>query len=147
MEIPLLYLAVVGLTIGILSHVGYFMRGEHHRLAYQFFLAAVTFPVLSVASLVFLQTPILQSVKLTATFYYSYMTGLYGSIFVYRGFLHRLHSFPGPFWAKIWRLWFVSQVAARLDNFKVLDRLHQEYGTYVRVGKNQTSFYLEFQTY
>lgn len=63
------------------------------------------------------------------------LASLATNILVYRAFFHRLRHFPGPFGAKLskfWALWQVIESKARY--YQVTQRLHEEYGDYVRTG-------------
>lgn len=63
------------------------------------------------------------------------MISLAVNIFVYRAFFHRLRHFPGPFGArlsKFWAVWHTVKSKARW--YQVTQRLHEEYGDYVRTG-------------
>src|ERR1700759_4536365 len=109
-------IALGGIALGVLSHWAYFIRGEHHLQALRYFIAALTFPTLAVVSLVSLSVPLLVAVKQTTVLYTTFFTGLYSSVFVYRVFFHPLRSFPGPFGAKVSKLWHAAQVFHRVDN-------------------------------
>lgn len=128
-------IAVAGAFSGVLSHLLYFNRGEHHRQAFQYFLALLSLPVVATASQYALGVHLLRAVLQTGCFYTAFLTGLYSSLFVYRAFFHRLNSFPGPFPAKLSSLWHVSQVFRTIDNYKHLGRMHEKYGPIVRVGE------------
>lgn len=62
-----------------------------------------------------------------------YLVGLFTSMAIYRVLVHALRRFPGPRMASISKLWHVYQ---NLDstNYKLLDRMYQEYGEVVRIG-------------
>ncbi|KAH9908408.1 cytochrome P450 [Xylariomycetidae sp. FL2044] len=62
-------------------------------------------------------------------------TGLAGSILVYRAFFHRLRRFPGPFLAELSRFCAMSTAAKNLQANVEAQRLHAEYGDFVRVGR------------
>ena len=121
-------------VLGVFSHLCYFIHGEHHQQAFEYFVALVTFPFLAIALQIGLNVDWIQGLRQTAVLYSSFLTGLYFSLFIYRAFFHRLHSFPGPFGAKISKLWHVWKVAPTIDNYKHLSRLHAEYGSFVRTG-------------
>lgn len=65
----------------------------------------------------------------------SFVVGMFGSILLYRAFFHRLHRFPGPFAAKLSRLYAMGNAMRNLQAFKDTDELHKKYGDFVRVGK------------
>lgn len=62
-----------------------------------------------------------------------YLT-LLSSIFIYRiSPLHPLYKFPGPFFAKVTKLWNV-RIMASGKNHIYYKNLHEKYGPYVRIG-------------
>ncbi|KAF5021007.1 hypothetical protein F66182_6938 [Fusarium sp. NRRL 66182] len=65
--------------------------------------------------------------------------GLASSILVYRAFLHRLHRFPGPFAAKLSRFYAMKNAAKNLKANEDVQRLHETYGDFVRVGPREIS--------
>ena len=71
--------------------------------------------------------------KTVATFVGIYIASLTTSIVVYRKVFHRLRGFPGPWMAGVSKIWHVLHV---LDshNHIFLDKLHDEYGNFVRTG-------------
>lgn len=135
MGIFLPQLVLFGTLLGIASHLTFFIHGEHHLRAFDYFVGALAFPFLASLSLVYFHTPVVEALTVTSVFSCSFLCGLFGSIFVYRVFFHQLRSFPGPFPAKITKIWHVSKVILTLDNYKKLDKIHQEYGDYVRIGR------------
>lgn len=60
--------------------------------------------------------------------------GLTSSILVYRAFFHRLKRFPGPFAARLSKLYAVSLSTGLRYNIE-LQKLHQKYGDVVRTGR------------
>jgi tryprostatin B 6-hydroxylase len=131
---PLL-LAVLSVGLGVVSHLTYFIHGEHHNSAPTLAVLCGIVPVLLYIGQVFyMDTQISQAARNTATIYISYFAGLWTSIIIYRVFFHRLNGFPGPFMAKVSKLWHVYQVIPKSDNRLVIDRLHKTYGPFVRTG-------------
>jgi hypothetical protein len=65
----------------------------------------------------------------------SFNVGLAVSILLYRGYFHRLHRFPGPFLAKLSRFYAMRKAAKNLQGNIDVQRLHERYGDFVRVGK------------
>ena len=57
---------------------------------------------------------------------------------MYRVFFHRLRNFPGPVLASVSKFWHVAHC---LDskNHILLERLHEEYGDFVRIGVAEAS--------
>lgn len=72
---------------------------------------------------------------------------LFGSITIYRLYFHRLNRFPGPRLAAVTKLWHVWQCRDS-RNHQVLEKLHQEYGSFVRTGMEVPNIGKEWsQTY
>ena len=63
-----------------------------------------------------------------------HILGIYISILLYRGFLHRLSNFPGPFFAKFLSFYVTSLSARKFQLYREVEKLHEEYGDYVRIG-------------
>ena len=124
---------------GILSHIGVFIRGEHHLQAPFLFRLYL---LLAIALLLSQSAALSYNMKeaaYTSTYLISsYAAALFSSMTVYRVFFHRLRDFPGPPLAKVSKLWHMSKV---LDakQYLFLDGLRMKYGDYVRTG---TSPYL-----
>ncbi|OKL55488.1 hypothetical protein UA08_09188 [Talaromyces atroroseus] len=65
----------------------------------------------------------------------STLASLATNILVYRAFFHRLRNFPGPFGARLSKFWAVWQtIKSKARYYQVTQRLHQEYGDYVRTA-------------
>ncbi|KAI0911326.1 putative benzoate 4-monooxygenase cytochrome P450 [Ustulina deusta] len=70
-----------------------------------------------------------------------HLIGLFGSMFLYRVWFHPLKRFPGPFLAKVSKLWHVWKVRDS-QNYLFLESLRQQYGDFVRTGPNEiTTFH------
>ena len=132
-HLPLI-LHVIAALCGVLSHLTYFIRGEHHKQAILFFKLAVLLPATFCVLLVhFTSWTLRQGVWLTGSITLTYFGALWSSMIVYRSFFHRLHHFPGPRLAKVSKLFqFFSNL--RLDSYRRLERWHQRYGNIVRIG-------------
>jgi hypothetical protein len=64
-----------------------------------------------------------------------FLLSLWTSVLLYRTFFHPLNNFPGPFPAKLSKVWALTQVAKTgLKWYQVDATLHQKYGDYVRTG-------------
>jgi cytochrome P450 len=61
------------------------------------------------------------------------------SMTIYRAFFHRLRSFPGPFLARISKFYGVSLASKKFQYYWEAQRLHEEYGDYVRTGPRELS--------
>jgi len=128
---------VIAFAIGILTHLGVFIRGEWHLQAPQLVvihLALVILPWL--ARILIIPTQAYAIPWDILACFSSYLIGLFGSISIYRLFFHRLRSFPGPRLAAWTKLWHAYQCRDS-RNYLVLDSLHRQYGPFVRTGKYQ----------
>ncbi|KAF6241864.1 hypothetical protein HO173_000576 [Letharia columbiana] len=59
---------------------------------------------------------------------------------LYRTMLHRLNGFPGPFLAKVTKLWHAAHLFDS-KNHLLLGRLHQQYGNFVRTGPSEVTVF------
>lgn len=127
--------AAIAAGAGIISHLGYFMHGEHHRsgifLIY-FYLSLL--PLTAVCVSHYLHLAVLAAVVRTAMLATCYAAGLYGSMAVYRGIFHPLRKFDGPFLARFSNLYHSWQLIERSDNYRLMTNLHKQYGDVVRTG-------------
>ncbi|CAI6065999.1 unnamed protein product [Clonostachys chloroleuca] len=69
----------------------------------------------------------------------SYNVTLLISILVYRAFFHRLRGFPGPFNARLSRFYAFSKVAKTVRGCEDVQKLHAQYGDFVRIGPREVS--------
>ncbi|KXJ87901.1 cytochrome P450 [Microdochium bolleyi] len=139
-DAPLGEIAIPGLILGFLSHWLVFIRGEHLKPAPGYFLATLTTPSVIALTLVrYLHFTRARALAATAVGWLSYFVALYSSMLVYRVWFHPLRHFPGPRLARLSQFWGVLKTAPKTDNFRHLDRLHEQYGEYVRVGPNLLS--------
>ena len=137
MELNYGLLALGSFVLGIVSHLTWFIHGSHLILAPKYVVIATTAPLLITATLVYHNNfSILRAVLAEVTCYISFLGGLFASILIYRRFFHPLRAFPGPPEARWSQFWYVSKVIKNVDNFKHLDRLHAQYGDFVRIGPN-----------
>ena len=70
----------------------------------------------------------------------TYLGTLFFSTSVYRLLFHRLRHFPGPFLAKLTKLYHASQIR-NSDQYLFMERLHRKYGDFVRTGKISPSVF------
>lgn len=133
---------LVGWLLGVLAHIGIFIRGEWHVQAPKLVVGCACFFVSMILYwLVFrstIRTEIEHLGDSIACMCLGLLPGLFSSIILYRtSSLHRLTAadFPGPFAARISKLWHVWQCRSS-RNHVVLDRLYHEYGDFVRTGKS-----------
>ncbi|KAL4925251.1 cytochrome P450 [Aspergillus undulatus] len=69
----------------------------------------------------------------------SFNFGLATSIILYRSCFHRLRCFPGPWMAKVTRLFTVMQATERKQYHLELEKMHRKYGDFVRTGPRELS--------
>ena len=135
-DIHLLSSAAVAGILGVASHVFYFIRGEHHLQAYRLLVLSVTAPAVLFAFLILrFNVSIVSAATIVMTTWWAYMASLWSSMVVYRLYFHRLKDFDGPTMWKISKVFGHVMSVSKLDNFRVLDELHRQYGDYVRTGK------------
>lgn len=120
---------------GLTAHLGIFKRGEWHLQA-PVILSVHLLLALSAVGIVYVCTDATQNglrFRLTSEIFFSYLSALFGSIVCCRRFLHPLQHFQGPHLASATKLWHVWHI---LDskNFQYLDKLHHQYGRFVRTG-------------
>ncbi|KAL3485692.1 cytochrome P450 [Aspergillus germanicus] len=123
---------------GVFSHVAYFNKGEHHLYAPLYVKLFFTTLVGATAALSYIHEVAWTTALSTASkLIGSYLSGVYGSLLVYRLFLHPLNEFPGSFNARISYLWLALQIRNNL-HVKLVE-LHQKYGSFVRIGSSDLS--------
>lgn len=64
----------------------------------------------------------------------SYLGALFTSIIVYRVFFHRLRHFPGPFWARVSKVYGIY-LARNWKMHEEHDKILKKYGDLVRIGE------------
>jgi tryprostatin B 6-hydroxylase len=125
--------------LGVVVHLGYFIRGEHHRMPFRWItrtLQGVT--TLTLLCLHFTGYQVVTTLVLTLALTLSFFAGLYGSMTLYRVFFHPLRKFKGPRLAPISNFWH-SYTIRKSDNYLVMKRLHEQYGDVIRTGESVPS--------
>ena len=124
----------IGAVVGVLSHVLYFIRGEHHQhtLQYLQILFYGFFPFSFVLARLW-QVQYAQAVQLSAVVIGTYLLALCMSMLIYRSLFHPLHDFPGPRLAKLSKF-YQFFTGLRLDAFRRTHEAHRKYGNFVRTG-------------
>ena len=124
----------IGALVGILSHVLYFVSGEHHQYTLQYLQTLFYgFWPFSFILARLLQVQYVQAVQLSAVTIGTYLIALCMSMLIYRSFFHRLHDFPGPRLAKLSKF-YQFFTGLRLDAFRRTHEAHRIYGNFVRTG-------------
>jgi cytochrome P450 len=138
--LPRLNRPTAAALLGVALHQLVFRKGEWHLQAPALFTLW-----LSSHAILFLAESILssgrdwkQSVKQTLLITGCFTAAIFSSIVV--GRLFRLRDFPGPRLAGASKLWHSLQC---LDgkNYRVLHKLHQQYGDFVRTGPNEITVF------
>ncbi|KAL6231477.1 hypothetical protein BDW75DRAFT_247861 [Aspergillus navahoensis] len=128
-DMPTVSAPYIGAIIGIVIHHGLFIHGEWHGQApYILVFHSVCFLCLAVLSRIGLQL-------ITG-----YLLALFSSILIYRVFFHRLNDFPGPFGARVTKLWHLWKVRTSQNHFFLAD-LQRQYGDFVRTGPSEITVF------
>ncbi|KAK2791469.1 hypothetical protein FQN53_002578 [Emmonsiellopsis sp. PD_33] len=69
----------------------------------------------------------------------AHIAAIYASMLLYRACFHCLHKFPGPFLARLSNVYGMMLSAKNRQYYDELQKLHQQYGDYVRIGPNELS--------
>jgi hypothetical protein len=120
------YVVRVAMVLGVAFHLS-IRPIEFEFIMFHFMVASVFTFALLVYVLGFVT-----AVLFTATF----NTAVLSSIAVYRLAFHRCRQFPGPFAAKVTRFYAASLSAKNVKYYKELANMHDQYGDFVRTGKN-----------
>lgn len=122
-------------ALGITSHLGYFITGEHHLRAPRLLaLYLLIFFTIFLGYFVGYDFDMRHAGAASTMVITTYVLCLFSSIAIYRLLFHRVRKFPGPTFAKVSKLWHASKVL-NSDQHLLLDRLHKQYGDFVRTGQ------------
>lgn len=135
--------AIAPFCLGVIMHLGFFIRGEWHLRAATIFLAHALVFILLLAKQLVSGLSIWSGVALP---FLVYLCGLLVSMATYRLFFHRLTYFPGPRLAALSKLWHVW-LCRNSKNHLVLDSWRQKYGTFVRTGQSFPSSEIHLITF
>ena len=132
-----------GVSTGLASHLLFYIRGEHHMHAHVLFYVYITLAFgIFQYQLFDLRYELSEALTTTAVIILSYLAALFASMIVYRVHFHRLRSFPGPRLAKVSKFWHVYQ-ARHSMNHHLMERMHSQYGSFVRTGELTLLLYSE----
>jgi tryprostatin B 6-hydroxylase len=139
MVLPNAMAAMTAVVIGVFSHVGYFIRGEHHFYGTRYLQILATGFLTMIGILLRVYGYSIGNAATEATILLGcYLLGLCSSLLIYRVQFHPLKNFPGPLGNKLGNLWFSFQLG-NADAYKQVLRLHEKYGHFVRVGSSDLS--------
>ncbi|EEH18997.1 hypothetical protein PABG_01316 [Paracoccidioides brasiliensis Pb03] len=134
-------LCTTNIILGVVSHLQLFKQGEWERhvptlaATYAYAIGLLSPIVVLALAKLSVRDPLL----LVSAFWISYMTGLFGSISLYRVFFHPLKAFPGPLGAKLSAWWTVK---VSLPGYKLpieINKLHKKHGDFVRIRPREIS--------
>ena len=131
----------VAACAGVLSHLVYFIHGEHHKHTLQLIqIGSIAIPVYALIFFRLVHLNFGQAVQLAIVTHFTYLIALWTSMLIYRAFFHRLHRFPGPWYLKLSKF-SAFVVLRKLDSFRKIHSWHQKYGNFVRTGLCPQSLY------
>ncbi|KAK4653470.1 hypothetical protein QC762_506640 [Podospora pseudocomata] len=120
---------------GFLSHTLYFIRGFHDTSALRIILVHFT-TFLCLTGYSITQLGVFPGLITSTAIALSYLTTLFTSIITYRLFFHPLRHIPGPFLAKITKLY--GPYTARNGQMHLEQtKLFKKYGNFVRIAPNE----------
>ena len=129
----------IAAAVGVVAHLFFFKRGEHHLHGLRYIQLLVITAVIGVLSIRGQGEPSWQkAIYQVSTIGSCFLGGLYTSLIVYRAFFHPLNNFPGPYGARLSNFWLSAQLKDGRAYRKVAE-LHAEYGDFVRVGSSDLS--------
>ncbi|KAK7510511.1 putative cytochrome P450 [Phyllosticta citriasiana] len=124
---------------GVFTWAAYFHKGEHHlyplRYARNFIaLFILGTNILAIVDQVSYSNAALQMATVAA----SYLAGIFTSLITWRLLFSPLNKFPGPFMTRLSSFWMAFHVG-NSEAYKLVTKLHEEHGDFVRVGSNDLS--------
>ncbi|KAI1490701.1 cytochrome P450 [Biscogniauxia mediterranea] len=130
---------LIAIISGFIAHHGFFIRAEWHMsgvriLSTHASLASFTLWVLKSAS------DVDDSFVALITMALWYFAALFTSMTIYRLFFHATSTFPGPKLAAVTKFWHIFYIRDS-RNFSFLQKLHEDYGTFVRTGPNEITIF------
>ncbi|KAJ4988541.1 cytochrome p450 [Stagonosporopsis vannaccii] len=125
---------------GVASHVLLFSRGEWDRHSPKVLFAHILLNTAIFAAFI-LRSDWSLSKCLMETYLVSFVviSGVVGSMLVYRLFLHPLRSFPGPLEARVSSFWVFRKQWPDLKLYIKLRDIHNHYGDFVRIKPREIS--------
>lgn len=138
-EKPLLMRCAAMSIFGVVMHYGVFIKNEWHMQGPRIIKIGLTvYGLLTLleAKRHWSMAAMGDAALILASFAFSLLM----SIAVYRIFAHRTRHFPGPRLAGISKLWHMYQCRYG-QNHLVLERMHREYGDFVRTGPSEITIF------
>lgn len=102
----------------------------------------LTLPILAVNSIAYSISTFFLGLLPSTTFFLIFWFSLWIYIGLYRLFFHPLRDFPGPLGARLSKFFTVKDVVETKWHWhRVQQRLHKQYGDYVRTGPRELSIF------
>lgn len=134
---------LAALASGIAAHVFVFRHGEWDTTTPKIFVfyasllaGGLLASYISLTSPLGQLLPFILTPKTVLQAAACHFTGLYSSMLVYRAWLHRLSSYPGPFLARLTNFYITARSVKKLHLYEEVRKLHAQYGDYVRIGEH-----------
>lgn len=125
-------------ALGLASHLGFFIRGEHHIHAARTLRCYLLLAVLVLCmEMTLLPGEFGKALMSASTIIFTYVAVLFVTIFTYRVFFHPLRLLPGPRMAAVSKFWNVVK-AADSSNYRLMEQMRKKYGDFVRTGMIDT---------
>jgi cytochrome P450 len=140
MDVSISQVSATFASLGLASHLGYFIRGEHQVKAPKLFIAALISPCIAIWALThYGDVPLAHAARLSFAAWGSYLATVFASTLVYRAFFHPLRHYPGPRLAKLSQFYHMFMIRDKGDNYRYIHDMHAKYGEFVRIGPNLLS--------
>ena len=134
-----IFLGLLATASGAFTHLAVFRKGEWDVASPSIF--AVYSSIFAAALLSTCSHLIDASIMVVTQIAVCHVVGLYTSMLLYRAFFHRLSKYPGPFLARVTNFHITALSMKKLHLFEEVQKLHAQYGDYVRIGEWHSSFH------
>ncbi|KAK4034826.1 cytochrome P450 monooxygenase [Parachaetomium inaequale] len=129
-----LVLNLLAAATGVFTHLAVFRRGEWDVASPSIF---VFYSTIFAAAALSSHAGLVSAPLLVVSG--CHVGALYTSMLVYRAFFHRISTYPGPFLARLTNFYITALSMKKLHLFEEVQRLHAQYGDYVRLGPRELS--------
>ncbi|KAI9778385.1 MAG: hypothetical protein M1816_004124 [Peltula sp. TS41687] len=130
----------VSAAAGLVAHHGLFIRGKWHVRVPRVVLGHIALACVVWSLVPNTSDDPTKHSRMCFVMYTCYLASLFSGMTIYRLFFHRLRHFPGPKLAALTEFWHVFE-ARHSTNYRVMQRVHEEYGTFVITGPNEISIF------
>ena len=107
-------------------------------LPHLFAFSILTKSALTYAHIHYENVSVVESILKVSAETVCFTVGVFLSMVVYRLFFHRIRKFPGPFGARVSRLYSMRLAAKKVQYHLELAKLHEQYGDFIRTGMFQS---------